>query len=222
MPPPKSPQSPSSGSNVWGDYVLPTAVAAGEAYLNYRSAGNTNDAMIREGIANRMFQERMRNTEWQAAVEDMRKAGLNPALAYSQGGASSPSGSMPSMTPPSFNGLSNAMQAIRMRKDLKLLEENVRNVQANTAKVRAEGDVADINRTIERQWLTWITGKKDYRIDARLEKVFQARLEKIMGDASSAQALGEQLRAQARMTGLDYSLLSRAGGLPRLLQMILK
>lgn len=72
-----------------GGGVLDFIPGVGDA----RAQERANEANISEAAKNRAFQERMSNTSYQRGMEDMRKAGLNPMLAFSQGGASAPSGS---------------------------------------------------------------------------------------------------------------------------------
>ena len=89
----------------------------------------------RKATARQMaFQRDMSNTSYQRAMDDMRKAGLNPILASKVGGASTPTGS----TYNPENVASNATNAFLQT------QQNIANVEqtdAQTAKIQAETQV---------------------------------------------------------------------------------
>lgn len=65
---------------------------------NWDIAQAANAASAEQARTQMAFQERMRQTQYQTAIEDMKKAGLNPMLAYSQGGAGVPTGAIGSVS----------------------------------------------------------------------------------------------------------------------------
>jgi len=78
-------------------FVGGAVVGGGMDILGGYLQGEQQEDIAKDQMA---FQERMSSTAYQRATEDMRSAGINPMLAYSQGGASSPAGS--SYVPPNM------------------------------------------------------------------------------------------------------------------------
>lgn len=62
----------------------------------------------------RNWSEQMSNTAYQRAVKDMRAAGINPILAYTQGGASTPSSAQGTISAQSINAPSVGTQSSGM------------------------------------------------------------------------------------------------------------
>lgn len=148
MPPgpvPNAPGAPAGQGVNWGQvaqYGLPL-VAAGVNYLGGREANATNARLAREQMD---FQERMSNTSWQRGVADMKAAGINPALAYSQGGAGTPGGATAMMQNAAAGASNSAFSAAQSLQQLQTGAAQIQNLSADTIKKNAETDMVNETR----------------------------------------------------------------------------
>lgn len=93
--------------------------------LNYIGAREMNRRNLENAQRQMDFQERMSNTAYQRAMADMAKAGLNPMLAYSQGGASTPGGS-------TFEAQNEANAAVSSAMQLRMQKAQIDEIKART------------------------------------------------------------------------------------------
>lgn len=116
-------------------------ISGGASAYGQHRANQANIRLSREGMAfegaqaekQMAFQERMSGSSYQRATEDMRLAGINPMLAYMQGGASTPGGAAASGAAATVQdvvgpAVASAQHARRLSEELKNMRAQNQNI----------------------------------------------------------------------------------------------
>jgi hypothetical protein len=156
-----------SGTN-WGSVIGALGTGAANIY-GQTSANSANAAQAR---AQQEFQASQTGTSYQRGVADMKAAGLNPMLAYSQGGASSGSGAQATMGNAIAPGTSSAFQGLQTLAGLGLTKAQIENTNAQTDFTASQTAMQDI-RTAQIVQDTQTSASSAGQIQAATKKIHE-------------------------------------------------
>jgi len=119
---------------------IASVISGGLGFLGQQSANQQNRDIANQQEA---FQREMSNTSYVRAVADMKAAGLNPMLAYAQGGASTPTGATTQIQNALGAGVSSGQQAYQLGLNTM---QNLADIELKREQAGAAGSQEDLNR----------------------------------------------------------------------------
>lgn len=234
---------------VFNDFpIIGDAIGAATDIFGQSSANKQNKKMAREQMA---FQERMSSTEIQRRNADLAAAGMNPMLAYSQGGASSAQGAKAEMESVTGKAVHSALAMRMQRATLDNMEMQNRLLQAQRGNVEADTNLKGVTAqqtavgsqkleselyTLAQQFKNMVQQHELTAEDIKQKRLTNKQLEDMQPLLVQAQRLANQVaasglpKAEAEAefykamgaTGIALQQAGAAGGLAKTIQNIWK
>ena len=197
----------------WISSTFGSAFEAGLGFLGGERTNSANQAMSREQMD---FQKRMSNTSYQRAVNDLNAAGLNPMLAYGQGGATTPAGSsavMQNSTAAGIDASNKRMERLMAEANIDLTREKVKTEQAQQQALNSQSGKTEQER-VGLNHLNYVNGAdlvKDLNADRvgpnsipmLQTQLAEAKSRVLQNTANTGQSVA---MAQQAMTNIDKLL----------------
>ncbi len=154
--------------------ILPVLGGIAGSLLSNVGAAEQNQSNVRISQAQMDFQERMSSTAYQRSMADMRKAGLNPILAYKQGGASSPGGA-------GIPAVNEMVGPANNARELSTQLANLKNTKASTALLKMQEQVSQYNKVLAQ--MTAGSAKSALRVQVESDELMRKWLQSPEGKA---------------------------------------
>lgn len=155
----------------------------GGVYANQRQVSSAREQMA--------FQERMSSTAYQRAMADMRKAGLNPILAYQKGGASAPGGAQANIRNPlegAATSAANYVAAQQATASIQQIKSQTALNNANSALALEKANTERVNQGLTTQTTAkegYLTQQEKIRVQTAFAQLGKTRMESIQAEAAA-------------------------------------
>jgi len=188
-------------------FGLSDAVTGGlvSGALSLLGGERRNSAQAAQAESANAFSAQQFATRYQTTVKDMAAAGLNPMLAYSQGGGSPPSGQQAQMSDTMTPAVESFSRSRQVGVQEKIANAQVANVEADTENKKAQADL--IAGQAANQWASAGHANMQTNVAYHTAKKLEQELVNLQTDNERVKHVIDNLRVEYdNLTKKGYNL----------------